>query len=60
MDLRQSAEFFGIYVDPEFMNRLEADLQDELACIQAYPDGIAAVAALQAAGIKVAVCSNLA
>lgn len=60
MDLRQAADFFGIYVDPDFMNRLEADLQDELANIQAYPDGIAAVAALQAAGIKLAVCSNLA
>jgi FMN phosphatase YigB (HAD superfamily) len=60
MDLRQAAEYFGIAVDKSYMIRLEEGLREELATIQAYPDGVAAVAALQAAGVKVAVCSNLA
>ncbi|OPA96916.1 hypothetical protein BFW87_11395 [Pseudomonas fluorescens] len=60
MDLRQAADYFGISVETDFMNRLEDGLREELAAIQAYPDGIAAVATLQAAGLKVAVCSNLA
>lgn len=60
MDLRETADFFGIRVEPDLMDQLEADLYNELASIEAYHDGIAAVAALQGAGIKVVVCSNLA
>lgn len=60
MDLRQAAEHFGISVGSGLMDRLEEGLREELASIQAYHDGVAAVAALQAAGVKVAVCSNLA
>jgi FMN phosphatase YigB (HAD superfamily) len=60
MDLRQAADFFGIQVDPGVMARLESDLRNELADIRAYPDGLFAVEALQAAGVKVVVCSNLA
>jgi FMN phosphatase YigB (HAD superfamily) len=60
MDLRQAAEHFGISVESGLMDRLEEGLREELASIQAYHDGVAAVAALQAAGVKVAVCSNLA
>lgn len=60
MDLRQAAEYFGITVENRYMIRLEEGLHEELASIQAYSDGVAAVAALQAAGVKVAVCSNLA
>lgn len=60
MDLRQAADYFGISVETSFMSRLEEGLREELAGIQAYPDGLAAVATLQAAGLKVAVCSNLA
>lgn len=60
MDLRRAADFFGISVDPSVMVCLESDLDRELADIQAYPDGIHAVRLLQDAGIKVAVCSNLA
>jgi FMN phosphatase YigB (HAD superfamily) len=60
MDLREAADFFGIQVEPSFMDKLEVDLHNELASIEAYPDGIAAVASLQAEGIKVVVCSNLA
>ncbi|MHC8376173.1 HAD family hydrolase [Pseudomonas sp. MDT1-16] len=60
MDLRKAAVFFGIHVDPDKMRRLEADLIEELANIQAYPDGLEVVEALQSAGVRVAVCSNLA
>lgn len=60
MDLRQTAVLFGIRVERDLMDQLEADLHKELASIEAFPDGIAAVAALQGAGIKVVVCSNLA
>ncbi|BBP73860.1 haloacid dehalogenase [Pseudomonas sp. Seg1] len=60
MDLRQAADFFGISVDPAVMVCLDSDLSRELAEIQAYADGIQAVRLLQDAGVKVAVCSNLA
>lgn len=60
LDLRQAADFFGIYVDPPRLRQLEDDLQAELANIQAYSDGLSVVEALLAAGVKVAVCSNLA
>lgn len=60
IDLKEAADLFGIRVERACMEQLEADLQDELASIEAYADGIASVAALQAAGIKVVVCSNLA
>jgi FMN phosphatase YigB (HAD superfamily) len=60
MDLRQAADFFGISVDPSVMVCLESNLSRELADIQAYSDGICAVRMLQDAGVKVAVCSNLA
>lgn len=60
MDLRQAAEYFGVKVEPWLMSQLESDLERELAGIEAYSDGIAVVEALQVAGLKVAVCSNLA
>ncbi|MGN2404883.1 HAD family hydrolase [Pseudomonas syringae] len=60
MDLREAADFFGIRVGDTLMSQLEADLNNELSSIEAYADGLATVAALQAAGIKVVVCSNLA
>lgn len=60
LDLKEAADYFGIHVASSFMNRLEGELQDDLDHIEAYPDGIAATAALQAARVKVIVCSNLA
>lgn len=60
LDLRQAANLFGIQVDPDVMAQWEFDLCRELADIQAYPDGLRAVQRLQAAGVKVGVCSNLA
>ena len=58
--LREAADYFEIHVPSALMSRLEAELQDDLDHIQPYPDGIAATAALQAARVKVIVCSNLA
>lgn len=60
MDLRQAADFFGIRVSPGLMQQWESELAEELAEIQAYPDGLGAVEALQVADVKVVVCSNLA
>jgi FMN phosphatase YigB (HAD superfamily) len=60
LGLRQAADYFGISVEPRLMGHLESDLERELADIEAYDDGISAVEALQAEGIKIAVCSNLA
>ncbi|MHA6575460.1 HAD family hydrolase [Pseudomonas yamanorum] len=60
MDLRQAAEYFGVTIEPRLMSQLESDLERDLAGIEAYSDGIAVVEVLQAAGLKVVVCSNLA
>ncbi|MBC3245026.1 HAD family hydrolase [Pseudomonas lurida] len=60
MDLRQAASYFGIKVEASLMRQFESDLEKELAGIEAYSDGVAAVEVLQGAGVKVAVCSNLA
>jgi HAD superfamily hydrolase (TIGR01549 family) len=60
MDLRQAADYFGVNIEPRLMSRLESELEIELAGIEAYEDGVAAVEALQGAGMKVIVCSNLA
>jgi HAD superfamily hydrolase (TIGR01549 family) len=60
LNLKEAANFFGIEVEPSLMSRLEADLTKEVANIEAFADGISAVAALQSAGVQVAVCSNLA
>lgn len=60
LDLREAADFFKIRVGSALMCGLEAELQDELECIEPYPDGVAATSELRTAGIKVFVCSNLA
>jgi FMN phosphatase YigB (HAD superfamily) len=60
LDLKEAAHFFGIKIEPDLMNRLEAGLSKDLANIEAFADGLSAVTALLRAGVKVAVCSNLA
>lgn len=60
LDLREAADYFGIKVEPQIMRQLESDLDAELAGIEAYSDGLEAVKTLQASGLKVVVCSNLA
>ncbi len=54
------AKRLGIAVNPRELDDLERVLADEVAGIEAYPDGIEAVSLLQSQGVRVAVCSNLA
>jgi FMN phosphatase YigB (HAD superfamily) len=60
LDLREAAKYFGIELTKECITSLEAELEDELSRLEAYEDGIAAVEKLQAAGVKICICSNLA
>lgn len=60
LSLRDAASLFGIKVDQDVLREIEGSLRAELAGIEAYADGLQAVQMLQGAGIKVAVCSNLA
>ena len=50
----------GISVSQKKLDELERLLAEEVAGIEAYPDGSEAVALLQSRGVLVAVCSNLA
>lgn len=60
LNLRQAAEFFRITVHPDRIEQIEAALQTELASIKPFKDGLDAVSMLQAEGISVGICSNLA
>lgn len=58
--LREAAEHFGIMVPEDDLIRIQIALDDELQAIEPYEDAITAVQVLKSAGIKVAICSNLA
>ncbi len=58
--LTQAAAHLGITASPEQLSALETVLADEIAAIEAYPDGLEAVKLLQEQGIRIGVCSNLA
>jgi HAD superfamily hydrolase (TIGR01549 family) len=58
--LAAAAKRLGISVNPRELDELERVLAEEVAGIEAFPDGIEAVALLQSQGVRVAVCSNLA
>ncbi len=58
--LTQAAARLGITASREQLTTLEALLADEVASVEAYPDGLEAVKLLQKQGIRVGVCSNLA
>lgn len=60
LSLEEAANALGINVSREQLSALQQLLSDELASIEAYADGVQAVALLQDQGIRVAVCSNLA
>lgn len=60
LDMRGAAERFGISADHSQMVELENLLQAEIAGIEPYQDALEAVQILQAAGIIVGICSNLA
>jgi FMN phosphatase YigB (HAD superfamily) len=60
LSLNEAAEFFGIKIRPAQMADIQGDLEADLNGITAFEDGLQAVESAQAAGIRVAVASNLA
>lgn len=58
--LRQAADHFDITIDALTLRELEQVLEEELAGLKLFPDALEAIALLQDAGVKTAVCSNLA
>mgnify|MGYP001760047136 FL=1 len=60
LSLEDAASALGIALSDVQLADLQQSLNAELACAEAYADGLQAVATLQAQGIRVAVCSNLA
>ncbi|MBP0953623.1 hypothetical protein JTA33_24560 [Pseudomonas sp. 20GA0080] len=60
LNLAETAELLGIKIQPERMVQIQGDLESDLGGIEAYADGLRAVEALQAEGIKIAIVSNLA
>ena len=60
LGLKEVADHLGIPISPDHMAELQRALDHELEGIQTFDDGLQAVALLQGAGVKVAVCSNLA
>ncbi|PIO94362.1 haloacid dehalogenase [Pseudomonas syringae] len=60
LSLGEAACVFGIKVTPARLHLLEQALEEEVASMRPYPDAREAIAILQAAGLNVAICSNLA
>lgn len=60
LSISQAAVWFGIQVSPDRLHFLEQALDAELASIEPFPDALEAIAMLRAAGIRTAICSNLA
>src|SRR5471030_1859189 len=58
--LAEAAECLEIKITSDLLSKIEDELSMELENIEAFTDGLSAVALLQAQGIKVGVCSNLA
>jgi FMN phosphatase YigB (HAD superfamily) len=60
LSLSDAALHFGIKISPSQLAFLDQCLEEELGSIRAYPDAVEAVGLLQDAGLRLAVCSNLA
>lgn len=60
LSLREAALALGIKLKPFELEHLNQCLEEELASIRPYPDAVEAIKILQAAGLRLAVCSNLA
>lgn len=60
LSLEAAAERLRIQVSDARLQQLQTLLDDELDSIAAFPDALSAVAALQQAGLKIGICSNLA
>ncbi|KTB88295.1 haloacid dehalogenase [Pseudomonas syringae pv. syringae PD2774] len=63
MTLDLSFNDFALHLEieltPSQREKLNSDLQQELASVETFPDAVAAIRMLQGAGIKAGVCSNL-
>lgn len=60
LTLTQVAKHLEIPADPADLRFLEMELAQEIAAVEPYPDGIAAIQLLQSMNVRVGVCSNLA
>lgn len=60
LPIPEAALHFGIKLSSGRLKQLEEALQRELASIRPFSDAVAAISALQEAGLKIAICSNLA
>lgn len=60
LSIDEAAGVFGIKLTTARLHLLEQALEEEVASIRPYPDAREAIAILQAAGVSVAICSNLA
>lgn len=60
LGLNAAALYFGIAATHAQLAELERDLFSELESVQLYPDSLPAIRMLQDAGVRVAICSNLA
>lgn len=60
LSLEAAAEQLRIQVSDATLQQLQTLLDEELDSIAAFPDALSAVAALQKAGLKIGICSNLA
>lgn len=60
LNLADAAELFGIKILPAHMADIQGDLEADLSAIEPFEDGQRAVERLQAAGLKIAIASNLA
>ncbi|MCH5549465.1 HAD family hydrolase [Pseudomonas syringae pv. syringae] len=59
-DLAEAAELLQITVLPRRLVQIQDALTREVQSIEAFPDGVEAIQALQAQHVRVGVCSNLA
>jgi FMN phosphatase YigB (HAD superfamily) len=60
LSIPEAALHFGIKLSSGRLKQLDEALNGELASIRPFPDAMGAISALQDAGFKVAICSNLA
>ncbi|KWV74455.1 Phosphoglycolate phosphatase [Pseudomonas fluorescens] len=60
LSLGEAACVLGIKLTSARLLLLERAMEEEVASIRLYPDALEAIAILHAAGVKVAICSNLA
>lgn len=60
LSLDEAACVFGIKLTPAKLHLLEQALEEEVESIRPYPDAREAIAMMQAAGVSVGICSNLA